>query len=133
MPQKEKPQTSHPQNPLHLPLHTWAPCKISSSPHAKHRALKSNQNPNQTGKHDKQEETWEKCKEMWCWLARNPAALLLPNAGSDFLNEDDTLNQTSKMISIIRVPKMRNKTRLQKRMQEETWQKARWALLELQL
>ena len=61
------------------------------------------------------------------------AALLLPNAGSDFLNEDDTLNQTSKMISIIRVPKMRNKTRLQKRMQEETWQKARWALLELQL
>ena len=74
---------------------------------------------------------------MWCWLAvqmsRNLAALLLPNAGSDFLNEDDTQNQTSKMISIIRVPKMRNKTRLQKRMQEETWQKARWALLELQL
>ena len=33
------------------------------------------------------------------------AALLLPNAGSDLLNEDDTLNQTSKMISIIRVPK----------------------------
>ena len=59
-------------------------------------------------------------------------------AGSDCQNEDDKLNQTSKMISRIRLPKMRNKIRLQKKMQEETWQKgkmgfARWASLELQL